>query len=123
MSRSRSRITETASTTFSRPSARSKRTFASTATSCGRFGLAAIVELHEFFSEFFALRVGPLVALGARACGEHRASGRLFEWRFLAFHAVTLPVLGKVSNPEKLRRITIRLWCDRGRIGRRTAMQ
>ena len=105
VSRSRSRIMETASTTSSKPSARSKRTFASTATSCGLFSLPAIVEFHELFSEFFALRVRPLVALGPRPRGEHRAGGRLLDSRFLAFHAGTLPASEKVSNPEKLRQI------------------
>ena len=98
-SRIRSRITDTAAMTSSKSSARSKRTFASTATSCGRFGLAAIVELHELFPKFFALRVGPLVARGPRPCGQHRAGSSLLAWRFLAFHAVTLPAFGLSFNP------------------------
>src|SRR5207249_4609465 len=99
-SRSRPRITETASTTSSNPPARSKRILASTATSCGRFGLAAIVKFQEFISEFCALIVRQLVALGARARSEHRAGGCFFNLRFLAFHAVTVSGAGEISKPE-----------------------
>src|SRR5438034_11233939 len=99
-SRGRSRITETASTTSSKPSARSKSTFASTATSCGRFGLAAIVEFQEILSEFFALRVGPFIALGPRLRGDHCAVGWLLDLCFLALHAVTLAAVGEVSKLE-----------------------
>lgn len=73
---------------------------ASTAPSC-RLGLAAIVELHELFSEFFALGISPLVALGARPCGELCAGERPLRWGFLSFHAVTLPDFGGFSNPEQ----------------------
>ena len=46
-------------------------------------GLAAIVELHELISEFFALRIGQFIALCPRPRGEHRAGGRFLERRFL----------------------------------------
>lgn len=78
-------------------------------------------ELHELFSEFFALRVRPLVALGPRPCAQHRAGGCLLQWRFLAFHAITLPSSEKVSNPEKLRRMAGLLITRSGQCGQDAA--
>ena len=66
-----------------------------------------VVNADEMFAEFFALRVGPLIALGARPCGQQNTGGRLLVLRLLAFHAVTLPALRRSFNPcSVLRKIS-----------------
>jgi hypothetical protein len=55
-------------------------------------------QLNELFSEFFALRVRPFVALGPRPRGKCCAVRRLLDQRFLAFHGILLPFSGKISN-------------------------
>src|SRR5436190_15354155 len=76
---SRSRISETESTTSSWPWARSNSTLLSTAMSCDPPGFAAIVKLHEFLAELFALFVGEFVTLGPHLFGQ--SSARCFFGR------------------------------------------
>jgi glycosyltransferase involved in cell wall biosynthesis len=74
---------------------------ASTATS-GLAGAVGIIKLHELVIELFTLAAGQIIAARTILRADHSANGRLFNVRFLSFHAVTLTDSGKVSNLKSI---------------------
>src|SRR2546427_6630066 len=79
-------MTSTASVTSSTSSARSNRTFVSTAMSGRWLWLTPIIEPHGFVAKFPPLGLGELVAPGAESSGLQDSGRLLLASRFAYFH-------------------------------------